>query len=275
MDELPKGNSKYLRTRLAQRLKLPELSDRTAYFDRHWEAACPEPDTDLAIPIPASVCVVDTDVVRRAISRTLPGGIAVHVRKDARQDHLEAVLAPQETGHAVPQAGLADSILEGLEKSLDDYLCPRKIYCIEQPLPVTADGGVDDGALQAALDRMAALASSRTLGASTADRVAEIFADVLSCSPSNINPEAHFFSLGGDSLRAGRLLAALRSKFKVQIPVNLVFGEGSVLALADYIDKHILTLDGESHSNSSAARPLPGCGESESCSSTNPVLLVL
>jgi acyl-CoA synthetase (AMP-forming)/AMP-acid ligase II len=51
MDELPKGNNKYLRTRLAQRLRLPELSERTAYFDRHWEAACPEPDTDLAVPI--------------------------------------------------------------------------------------------------------------------------------------------------------------------------------------------------------------------------------
>jgi acyl carrier protein len=275
MDGLPRGNNKFLRTRLAQRLGLPELSDRTGYFDRHWEAACPPPDTNLAVPIPASPCVVDTDLVRSAISRTLPRGIAIHVRKDAGQDQLEAVLAPQETGQDIPHTGLADSIREELEKSLDDYLCPRKIHCLGQPLPVTADGSVDEGALQTAVANMAALrsSSSRTLAASsTAGRVTNIFADVLSCSPSDIDPEAHFFGIGGDSLRAGRLLSALRSEFRVQLPINLIFGQGSVLALADYIDKHIPATDDKSHSSSSP-RPLPGCGESHS--STNPVLLVL
>jgi acyl carrier protein len=275
MDGLPKGNIKFLRARLAQRLGLPEMSDRTAYFESHREAACPPPDTDVAVPIPASVCAVDTDLVRRTISRTLPRGITTHVRKDAGQDQLETFLAPLETGQDVPHEGVAGCVMEELEKSLGDYLWPRKIFRIEQPLPVTADGSVDEGALQAAVDRMAARGSSRTrtLAASTAGRVAKIFADVLSCSPSDIDPEAHFFSLGGDSLRAGRLLAALRSEFRVQLPVNLVFGEGSVLALADYIDKHIPATDGESHSNSSAAQLLSGC--LESCSSANPVLLVL
>lgn len=277
MGGLPKGNNKFLRTRLAQRLGLPELSDKTAYFDRHWEAACPAPDTDLAITIPASACVMDTDLVRSAISRSLPRGITAHVRKDAGQDRLEAILAPRETGQDVPHARLADSILEELEKSLDNYLCPRKIYYREQPLPVTADGSVDDEALQTAVDRMAASSTSRTLAASTAGRATKTFADVLSCSPSDIDPEAHFFSLGGDSLRAGRLLSALRSEFRVQVPINLIFGQGSVRALADYIDKHAISEDDgdlESHSNSSAARlPLPDCGQS--CSSTNPVVLVL
>ncbi|KAK4032402.1 hypothetical protein C8A01DRAFT_20522, partial [Parachaetomium inaequale] len=273
---LPKGNNKVLRTRLAQRLGLPELSDRTAYFDKHWEAVCPAPDTDLAVPIPASLCVVDTDLVRSAICRTLPRGITAHVRKGPGQDQLEAVLAPQETGQDIPHARLADSILGKLEESLDDYLCPRKIHCLEQPLSVSADGSVDEGALQTAVDRMAALrsSSSRTLATSaTAGRVTKIFADVLSCSPSDIDPEAHFFSLGGDSLRAGRLLSALRSEFGVQLPVNLIFGQGSVLALADHIDKHTPAADGEFHGNSSPARRLPGCGDS--CSSTNPVVLVL
>ncbi|KAH6845794.1 hypothetical protein B0I37DRAFT_435284 [Chaetomium sp. MPI-CAGE-AT-0009] len=276
MGGLPKRNNKFVRTRLAQRLGLPELSDRTAYFDKHWEAACPAPDTDLAVPIPASVCVVDTDIVRNAIYRTLPRGITAHVRKDARQDQLEAFLAPQKTGQDVPHPKLTDSILEELQTSLDDYLCPRKIHCMEQPLQVTADGSVDDGALQAAVDRMAALRSSLTLPASsTTGRVTKIFVDVLSCSPSDIDPEAHFFSLGGDSLRAGRLLSALRSEFRVQLPINVIFGQGSALALADYIDTHIPATDSESHSNNSASRlqDLPGCAES--CSSTNPVLMVL
>ena len=276
MDGLPKGNNKVLRTGLAQRLGLPELSDQTTYFDKHWEAACPAPDTDLAVPIPASTCVADTDLVRSAISRTLPRGITAHIRKNAEQNQIEAVLVPQKPGQDVPRPELIDFILKELQTSLDDYLCPRKIHCIEEPLPVTADGSVDDGAFQAAVERMAARRSSWTLPASpTAAKVTKIFADVLSCSPLDIDPEAHFFSLGGDSLRAGRLLSALRSEFRVQLPVNLIFGQGSALALADYIDKHIPANDSDSHSNSSAGRlqDLPGC--SESCSSTNPVVLVL
>jgi acyl carrier protein len=276
MDGLPKGNNKVLRTRLAQRLGLPELSDRTPYFDKHWEAACPAPDTDLAVPIPASLCAVDTDLVRSAISRTLPRGITAHVRKDAGQNQIDVVLAPQKPGQDVPHQKLTDSILEKLQTSLDDYLCPRKIYYMEQPLQVTADGNVDDGALQTAVDRMVARRSSWTLPASsTAGKVTKIFADVLSCSPSEIDPEAHFFSLGGDSLRAGRLLSALRSEFRVQLPINLIFAQGSALALAEYINKHIPANDSDSHSNSSAGclQDLPGC--SESCSSTNPVVLVL
>jgi hypothetical protein len=102
MDGLPKGNNKFLRARLAQRLGLPEMSDRTAYFESHREAACPPPATDVAVPIPASVCAVDTDLVRRAISRTLPRGITTHVRKDAGQDQLKTFLAPLETGQDVP-----------------------------------------------------------------------------------------------------------------------------------------------------------------------------
>ena len=280
MDDLPKKNNKVLRIRLSERLGLPLIGDETSFFSRHWEATCPPPDVDLSVPIIASLCPINLAYVQEtALILARPSGFGTHVRLDPIDGTLQTILAQQGdlANSAVNlKSDFPDRMLSTMENLLDGYLLPNRVVVMPRPFPMDATGIVQDDLLQKILDEMAS--TSYDVSGSTEGRVRRLFSAVLSCDPGEIQPGADFFDLGGDSLRAGKLLSRLRSEFKIQLPFDLIFAHGTVDAISSYIDKHALAAEGGSSPYADGKQhegvpPLPT--SQQTYSSKNPWLLML
>ncbi|QPC74472.1 hypothetical protein HYE68_005224 [Fusarium pseudograminearum] len=267
MDDVPKNNNKVLRINLGKRMDLPCLTDDTPHMGRHWDATCPPADTPLSASIGSSPCHVDYHVLSTHIQGIVPGHVDVfclHGSDGAPQ----VVLAPKTNDVAVEDTSLATTIRHELSHLVDNYMVPSEIHIFDRPLPRRPSGEVDVDLLQAQLDELLT-ASMKQLEASTEGLVTKAFADVLALPPADIPRDIDFFSLGGDSLRAGRLLAALRSEFSIHLPITIVFNEGTVSALAAHIDK---MLEGKRKGHEEADT-VEGCTKTHS--STNPFLMLL
>ena len=66
--------------------------------------------------------------------------------------------------------------------------------------------------------------------------IAALWSEVLGVA--NIGRSEKFFTLGGDSLTAMRILEALRSRFKMSISMRQLFAAPTVAELAAFVAKH-------------------------------------
>ncbi|KAK5164900.1 uncharacterized protein LTR77_009564 [Saxophila tyrrhenica] len=116
--------------------------------------------------------------------------------------------------------------------------------------------------------------SSLTL---TERAIAKMFAQVLSVPEQSLAPEADFFHLGGDSMRAGRLLSLLRKEFKSRLTIDQLFANSTIGALASLLGD-MTPEPTKPTMNTPSDAPfmdtlLPGC--EKTYSSTNPLVLML
>lgn len=272
MDDLPKKNNKVLRIKLADRLSVPQLTDGTAYLARHWEADCPPPDTDLSVPIFCRPCSVDSDVVWKEVASAIPNDCAFCLRAcDLSNSIARVVLAPAGTASPALDSGLPERVKAKVATSLPGYMIPQKFQAIASPLPVDDAGEVDDVALDKLLAAAEATADGGDRASTLEGRVAKAFASVLNIALSEVAPDADFFDLGGDSLKAGKLLSALRGEFNLHIPIDTIFKHGSPSALAGYIQERLP--DGDASSAEEETFVAEGC--EETCSSTRWWLMLL
>ena len=102
-------------------------------------------------------------------------------------------------------------------------------------LPLTPNGKVDRKALPApdpeAPRRQARHVAPRT---PTETRIAAIWADVLGIASPGV--QDNFFDLGGHSLKAAQIVAALRSTFGVDAAMRHLFEQPTIAGLADIVD---------------------------------------
>ncbi|KAF9766005.1 hypothetical protein IL306_001626 [Fusarium sp. DS 682] len=267
MNDLPKNNNKVLRIRLGERLGLPTVTDDTPYMERHRDAICPPADTPLSQPIESSVCSVDYTNLASQIQSLVSDQVDVFCLPSSHDGSPEAVLAPKHAGTAM-EADLAGTIKSQLGSLIDNYMVPNEILLLPRPFQRDASGNIDVELLRTELEQIQMVSLSK-LSASTEGLVTKAFAEVLSIPTSDIPREADFFSLGGDSLRAGRLLSTLRTEFSISLPITAVFNGGTVVSIAMQIDKMLESKTDESDQPSA----MVGC--TETCSSTNPFLMIL
>lgn len=264
MNDVPKKNNKVLRIDLGQRCGIPELKDDTSYLDRHWEATCPPLDTDLSVPINSSQCAVDYGTLSASLDDIIPGNFRHYCRQNHIEGTLQAFISPIEgKSGALNQQPVA--LKAQLSKTIHGYLVPEHIYMLSDPLPLDPSGAVDNDKLNRLLTEMG---NDLELEASTEGKVRKIFADALSRDPRDIALDVGFFTLGGDSLKAGRLVSALRSMFAIQIPIQLIFNQGTVSAVATFVDKMIELQPADTTTDDKV-----DC--SKTYSSTNPIVMLL
>ena len=266
MNDLPKKNNKVLRIKLGQRLGLPDINDEMTTFQRHWEATCPAPDTDLSVAIIGAPCTIDHAAVSRSLAAAVPAELRHHYTKDFTPGSLLLFLAPSRAGLNPVTDAVVTEIKRTLSSDLDNYLLPDHVYVMPRPFCTDASGDIDEIQLRKDFIELQG-ASSQKLEESTEGRVTRAFADILSCHPDEVPPNVDFFSLGGDSLRAGRLVSSLRTSFNAPISINVVFNEGTVKAIAAHIEAVAGPDMVEEHDNTT--------GREETCSSRNPFLLLL
>ncbi|MEH2198295.1 amino acid adenylation domain-containing protein [Nostoc sp.] len=122
-----------------------------------------------------------------------------------------------------------------LGKTLPDYMIPSHFTVLEQ-LPLTPNGKIDHKALPAPDTGIAATDIELPVTA-TEKLLAELWVKLLKYEA--IARQDNFFNLGGHSLLATQLIARIRDKFKVELPLRKVFEFPILSELADYLDTWI------------------------------------
>lgn len=150
---------------------------------------------------------------------------AVIVREDgASGKELVAYLVP--SGEQLPDSS---TLRRDLSARLPDYMVPSAFVSLPA-LPLTPNGKLDRRALPAPERQRESYRAPRT---PEEDMLCGIFADVLSLD--RVGVDDNFFSLGGHSLTATRLVSQIRATTEIDVPLKLLFEAPSVAQLAPHL----------------------------------------
>ncbi|WP_394426001.1 AMP-binding protein [Streptomyces sp. SGAir0957] len=137
---------------------------------------------------------------------------------------------PRLAAYVVPAAGRtvsADELRRFAASRLPEALVPS-VFTVLDALPVTAGGRVD----LAALPEPAGAEDTYRAPRNDTERIlAKAFADVLELERVGIDDD--FFDLGGNSLRAIRLVGLIRTELKQEVSIRRLFAARTVTGLSD------------------------------------------
>ena len=235
---LPTNNNKVLRIKLADRLGLPELSNDISEARRHYEAVCPPTNTPLSQKIECKILSESHSCLETACKRTVPDGVDVHVRTDASGFYPELLLAPRSSlsRHLFSDYTFPERLINQLSRSLHGYHLPSKVRQLEQSFPRNPDGNINKIALAERLISHTSCDVPIELSP-TESIVAALFSQMLNVSRSELSSTSDFFDLGGDSMKAGRLLSGLRKTFQLRLPIDALFANRQISTMASLIDE--------------------------------------
>ncbi|KAI1160883.1 acetyl-CoA synthetase-like protein [Nemania serpens] len=270
MNDVPKRNNKFLRVRLGERLNIACIADGTPFPSRHYEALCPPAETELSTPIPSNTCRTSPDRAYHQIEPIIPPTLDMYIEAQPQTGVLSAYLAPKTREDDAPESDDVALLRNTLFARIDGYLVPQSITPIPTPLPRDHQGRVD-GARLAQLVKETEFSETSTLADSTSQKLTRLFAEILQLRAADIPPRMHFFDLGGDSLRAGRILSAIRAEFGVRVPIDYMFKRGSIDELCEYVGEELA----RRRSSDAEGGPRAPSGAGVTFSSTNPFLLLL
>ena len=135
---------------------------------------------------------------------------------------------------AGPGAASPAELRARLKQRLPEYMVPSAIVSLER-LPLTPNGKVDRKALAqlpaAGADQDRAYTAPRTRSEL---EVARLFSELLGVAL--VGARDDFFALGGHSLMAVQLFAAIKARLHVSLPLTTLFRSPTVEALAREID---------------------------------------
>jgi acyl carrier protein len=142
---------------------------------------------------------------------------------------------------ARPGAEPSDAALRGfLATRLPEWMVPAVVVAIAE-LPLGPNGKVD----RAALPEPRVEAAERSYVAPRTpveEELAAIWADLL--GRDRVGVETSFFDIGGNSLAAVRMTAAIRESLDVELPLRTLFAtEPTLAALSEVIFQQLLADD--------------------------------
>lgn len=131
------------------------------------------------------------------------------------------------------EAGIVeiDRIRARVAAALPEYMIPAAYVAIDE-IPITAHGKIDRKALPE--PEIVVATEYREPATETEREVADLFGELL--SRDAVGADDSFFELGGHSLLATKLVAAVRSRCRVDIGVQEIFELGTVSGIAAHID---------------------------------------
>jgi thioesterase domain-containing protein/acyl carrier protein len=157
------------------------------------------------------------------------------VREAAVAVHGEGV-SSQLVGYVVGDASL-EEVRRGVAQVLPEYMHPA-LYVVLERLPQTLNGKLDRRSLPAPERREEVYEAPRP---GTEVRLAEIWAQVLRQPGLDIGAQDDFFTLGGHSILAIRLLVKISEVFQLKMNARDLFRYPTLRGLARHIDDMALT----------------------------------
>ncbi len=172
---------------------------------------------------------IELGEVAAAISVDPSVGQAVVIAADVPSlgKSLVAYVTPAADGAAVE----IDRIRSRVAAALPEYMIPSAYVEIDE-IPITAHGKIDRTALPE--PELSAATAYREPGTDTERQVAALFGELL--GRAQVGADDSFFELGGHSLLATKLVAAVRSRCRVDVGVQEIFELATVGAIAGHID---------------------------------------
>ena len=163
--------------------------------------------------------LLDIDAVKEAVVTT---------REEAGEKRLIAYVVP------IGSSELNGSMLRArLEESLPDYMIPS-MFCMLDSLPRTLSNKIDRLRLPDPDLVQPALRTSYVAPRNWAEELlVEIWEEVLGLDQVGVNDV--FLELGGDSLRAMKIIARTRDEFEIDVPISLLFKAPTIAAMAQVI----------------------------------------
>lgn len=116
---------------------------------------------------------------------------------------------------------------------LPGYMLPAS-FAVLPELPRTTGGKLDLAAVAASARSAPSVPSVSAPSTSTARRLAAIWAALLGCG--SVRDEDDFFALGGNSLFASRLVRRVETELGIRLPLQTIFGNRTLAAMADALD---------------------------------------
>lgn len=139
-------------------------------------------------------------------------------------------------------------LIHYLEGEIPSYMMPFAFYKVDQ-LPLTKNGKIDQKKLSSIVKQNRnrqeekALPSENGQMNKTQVLLKNIFEQVLQVK--NIKVQDNYFSLGGDSLIATRVIGLLRNHHDINISIKIIFENPTILELAQFIDQNACGLNVE------------------------------
>ena len=163
--------------------------------------------------------LLEVDAVKEAV---------VSAREEEGEKRLVAYVVPIESSK------LNTSMLRAqLEESLPAYMIPS-IFCILDSLPRTLSNKIDRLSLPEPGLVQPALGTSYVAPRNWAEELlVEIWEEALGLD--RVGVDDVFLDLGGDSLRAMKIIARTRDEFEIDVPISLLFKAPTVAAMAQVI----------------------------------------
>ncbi|HEY9419892.1 MAG TPA: amino acid adenylation domain-containing protein, partial [Thermoanaerobaculia bacterium] len=127
-----------------------------------------------------------------------------------------------------------EALLAWVEERLPEYMVPSAVAVLAA-LPLTPNGKVDRFSLP--LPAAPCLPVAEPPRSPLEEMVAGLWAEVLGCDRVSLHDD--FFSLGGYSLLAIRLLARLRAATGVDLPLRALFAYPTVAALSAEVERNL------------------------------------
>jgi amino acid adenylation domain-containing protein len=153
----------------------------------------------------------------------------LHAQNSARQ-------GAQLIAYVVPVAGALDveQLRDFARKSLPKYMIPS-LFVVIEAVPIKSSGKVDYGALPTPQRATPERAQPRT---STEKLVHGIWQSVLGMTDLGIHDD--FFEIGGESLRALRIIARVRRAFGCSVPIDTLMSSTPTVAdMAEFLDEQM------------------------------------
>jgi acyl carrier protein len=130
--------------------------------------------------------------------------------------------------HAADTASLRST----LAVALPPYMVPSHLIQVAA-LPVTVTGKIDRTALPPPL--LSQDAQTQPPAGPVEQALAAIWTDILGCGP--VGRDDDFFALGGHSLKAVRVITALRDRLGVDLPLSALFAAPTIARQARLLAK--------------------------------------
>ncbi|WP_257388916.1 amino acid adenylation domain-containing protein, partial [Tahibacter caeni] len=129
----------------------------------------------------------------------------------------------------------AETLRTHLQQTLPAYMIPQAFVALAA-IPLTPAGKIDRRALER-LDVNLESARPPVAARTPAEReLVAIWAEVLRLDPASIGVHDSFFELGGHSLLAMQLLARIRDRFGVELPLKALFDGADIAGIAAGLD---------------------------------------
>jgi acyl-CoA synthetase (AMP-forming)/AMP-acid ligase II/acetyltransferase-like isoleucine patch superfamily enzyme/acyl carrier protein len=269
MDKLPKRNGKLCRVNLSQRFGWEPISDEYNASLRHYEASCPELNAPISTPISNRVCAYPIAEVRSAVKTISKGKLETLVMLNEGTGHLDAIIAPL---HFSELSVLdSETIKTQLREILPGYLVPARVT-LHSPFPKDQSGQIDHSfAMNIFTAESRHRRMTSEIGISPLEKqLCSIYSHILNIPREDIGTQSSFFDLGGDSLRAGRLLSAVRKEIGVRVPIDRFFCAATVEDMCIFIEEHQKATPSESEKYDSLESDL----SAKTYSSTRPSQLL-